>query len=220
MMKNGFAIAIAWPETTCKQAGAWYDRPMRWLGFNKNGYYKVGHAAVVLISDENPTAKYYDFGRYHAPKGFGRVRSEITDHELKINTPALIDQSTESILNLDEILSELFQNPSTHGTGVIYGSPIRINYEKALDKVNEMRSAEFIPYGPFIKNGSNCSRFVCSVIEKGLNTIRESIAYQLPLTLTPTPMWNLVATPNPKYCIGKVSKEKVPLIPENEAVVA
>ena len=40
-MLNGFAIAIAWPETLCKQASAWYDALLHHLSINKEGYYKV-----------------------------------------------------------------------------------------------------------------------------------------------------------------------------------
>ncbi len=46
---TGFAIALAWPQTYCKQPGAWYDPITLLLGINKNNYYKVGHAALVLI---------------------------------------------------------------------------------------------------------------------------------------------------------------------------
>lgn len=219
-MKNGFAIALAWPETVCKQAGAWYDAPMRWLGFNKKGYYKVGHAAILLIDDEDGIPHYFDFGRYHSPKGYGRVRSEITDHELKITARVRIDQSNQKITNLEEILNELFQNTSTHGSGTIYGSPIRIDHQKAFHKVQQMREQEFIPYGPFLRKGSNCSRFVCSIINSGLTSLNEKLAYLFPLTVTPTPMWNLTATPNPKYCVGKVVEEEVRTIPENEQPIA
>ena len=64
---NGFAIALAWPETQCKEAVAWYDGLMRMININKNGYYKVGHAAIVLVEDISGRCHYFDFGRYHAP---------------------------------------------------------------------------------------------------------------------------------------------------------
>ena len=47
--KEGFAIALAWPQTWCKQAGSWYEGITRFLGFNQNGYYQAGHAAIVLV---------------------------------------------------------------------------------------------------------------------------------------------------------------------------
>ena len=64
---TGFAIAIAWPETWCKQSGAWWDNFLNWLGISKNNYFKVGHAALVLIDDKTNKCHYFDFGRYHTP---------------------------------------------------------------------------------------------------------------------------------------------------------
>ena len=37
-MKSGIAIALAWPETYCKQAGGWYDGLLQTLGFNHPKY--------------------------------------------------------------------------------------------------------------------------------------------------------------------------------------
>jgi len=55
-MKTGFAIALAWPETNCKNAGSWYDELMELLGISKNHHYKVGHAALILISKDTNNA--------------------------------------------------------------------------------------------------------------------------------------------------------------------
>jgi hypothetical protein len=82
-MFSGFALALAWPETLCKQAGSWYDYHMHYLGINKKGYYKVGHSALVLVNQSSGNCQYFDFGRYHAPHGLGRVRSERTDNDLR-----------------------------------------------------------------------------------------------------------------------------------------
>jgi len=76
------AIILAWPETICKQTNAWYDGLMNKLKISKNGYYKVGHAAIVLVNSKKGEAHYFDFGRYHSPKGQGRVRDISTDYDL------------------------------------------------------------------------------------------------------------------------------------------
>ena len=195
-MKNthdGFAIALAWPETLCKQAGAWYDNLMDLVGINSKGYYKVGHAAIVLVDGKSGKCHYFDFGRYHAPHGHGRVRSAITDHDLKISTGARFSHEIGSIENLLDILNELQNNPSTHGAGTIYASAIRINSSNALQFALELNKRDYIPYGPFIKNGTNCSRFVNSVLQIGVSDIKSNILLKLPWMLTPTPMWNLQA---------------------------
>jgi hypothetical protein len=104
---NGFAIALAWPDTFCKQAGAWYDFYMEKMGISTNNHYKVGHAAVVLINGQNGKCHYFDFGRYHAPFGYGRVRDGISDPDLRIKTKAIIRKS-KTIENFNAILNELY----------------------------------------------------------------------------------------------------------------
>jgi len=193
-MHNGFAIALAWPKTLCKRAGAWYDYPLHYLKISKNGYYKVGHAAVVLIKEETKECLYFDFGRYHAPYGHGRVRSVKTDHDLFIKTKAFMAEDSKTILNLNEILKELHSNPSTHGIGVIYGAVTKINFDAALKFTESLQQKESIPYGPFIPNGTNCSRFVSRVIQAGNPSALTKLRLKFPLTISPTPMWNLVAT--------------------------
>ena len=194
-MHNGFGIALAWPDTKCKQAGAWYDGVMSFIGFNKNGYYKVGHAALLLIDDETKSCKYYDFGRYHSPHGHGRVRSLSTDFDLKIQTKAHYNNG--KLVNLRDILNELQSNKSTHGTGMIHSSILRLKVNKCKAYINTLQEKDWIPYGPFITKGINCSRFVCNALLKGEPSRKSKIALRFPLTLSPTPTWNLYATFNP-----------------------
>lgn len=192
-MRTGFAIVLAWPETLCKQAGAWYDYFMHHLGVSKDGYYKVGHSALVLVDQATGCCMYYDFGRYHTPHGLGRVRSERTDHDLRINTNAIFSADLNKIENLDAILEELFHNDSTHGSGTIYGSVVKVDFDKVLAHVTRLQDQEFIPYGPFLPKGTNCSRFVNSAILNGNPPLQVRILLTTPPTLTPTPIWNIRA---------------------------
>ncbi|MCA1746682.1 MAG: hypothetical protein LC655_03230, partial [Bacteroidales bacterium] len=86
----GFAIALAWPATFCKEPGAWYDPVNSWLGVSRNNYYRAGHAALVLVDRNRERCHYFDFGRYHAPLWRGRVRSGLTDHDLQMRTVPVI----------------------------------------------------------------------------------------------------------------------------------
>ena len=190
---NGFAIALAWPATNCKQAGAWYDALLSLLAINKSGYYQVGHSAIVLVSDSSEKCHYFDFGRYHAPHGFGRIRSALTDHDLKIKTLAKKTEDKTTIINVSSILKEIYANPSTHGDGPIYGSVTRINFQSALDYAISFQEKEFIPYGPFISKGTNCSRFVNKVMQKGWPKLVTRLLLKFPATISPTPMWNVKA---------------------------
>ncbi|WP_459469876.1 hypothetical protein [Aquirufa beregesia] len=188
---NGFAISLAWPETLCKKTGAWYDYLMHILGISKNNYYRVGHAAVILIHEKNGDCHYFDFGRYHAPNGHGRVRNKGTDFDLEIPIRAKIEDGT--IRNLREIFQYVEKNKSCHGTGNLIGSYCPIDFKKAYIKAISMQQKGAIEYGPFIWNGTNCSRFVRTVILFGKPSFRFWYRLFIPLTFTPTPAWNVVA---------------------------
>jgi len=188
---TGFSIALAWPETFCKQPGSWYDPLALKLGLNNNHYYRVGHAAVILIDTENPKCHYFDFGRYHAPFQYGRVRSEETDHELSMETRPQPSADKTTLLNLGAILSELQQNKACHGEGAIYASYSPVNFQSAYEKATQMQQTSPIPYGPFRIRGSNCSRFVNTVIRAGKPAWKFRFRLRYLVWFTPTPMNNV-----------------------------
>lgn len=184
---NGYAIALAWPETYCKQAGAWYDKLLSIIGVSKNFHYKVGHAAVILVDGINGNCHYFDFGRYHAPFGYGRVRNKETDHDLRIHSKAIINPSG-TIKNLNELLSEVYHNPSCHGNGPVHAASTKIRFDLAYNTALEMQKSNPWKYGPFIWMGTNCSRFVRTIIVSGKPTLKQIFRLRFPLTLSPTPL--------------------------------
>ncbi|MFP4119276.1 MAG: DUF6695 family protein [Candidatus Woesearchaeota archaeon] len=188
--RTGFAVALAWPQNYCKQAGAWYDKIMAWLGINKNGYYKVGHAALVLV-DEVGGCHYFDFGRYSAPFKHGRVRSAHTDHDLILNTKIRKDESGSRMLNFEELLFELQQMHACHGEGKLHASYCPIDFQKAYAKAKRMNEKPHIIYGPFVMHGTNCSRFVRQIIRAGRPPFKYWLRLELPATLTPSPVHNV-----------------------------
>ncbi|GAB4448614.1 MAG: hypothetical protein OHK0036_04310 [Bacteroidia bacterium] len=194
-MYTGIAIALAWPETLCKCPQSWYDIPMKKLGICKNDYYKVGHAAVVLINAHTGKCFYFDFGRYHTPNGYGRVRDEQTDHDLKIHTHALLNKNLE-ILNYHKIIEEIANNESCHGTGKIYASYIPINFEKSYIKAKLLQKQSPIKYGPFLWTATNCSRFVRTVILSGNPPSLNKIKIFFPPGISPFPINNVNALKN------------------------
>lgn len=201
-MKKGWAIAIAWPQTWCKRTGAWYDHLTDLIGIQKEGYYLVGHSAVVLIDADSGHCAYYDFGRYHAPPGFGRVRSAHTDHELAIDLRAIVSEDKTCVLNLEEILETVALNPSNHGTGDLFAAVCPVNFTRAMIKVAETQSKIFEPYGPFIRNGNNCSRFVSSVLLESALDKNTRWKLRLPLTLSPSPMSIVRSVSSQIHCVG------------------
>jgi hypothetical protein len=190
---TGFAIALAWPETYCKQPGSWYDSLALLAGINHNNYYKVGHAALVLVNTSERQIHYFDFGRYHTPYQYGRVRSANTDHELEIKTIPVISSDNKRIENYQDILVELQKNKACHGEGELHAAYCRINFEKAYEKAREMQDNSPMPYGPFQLRGSNCSRFVNSVIRAGQPDFKHWFKLNFNVPLTPTPMNNVLS---------------------------
>lgn len=190
---NGFAIAIAWPETYCKQPGAWYDPITLFLGINKNHYYKVGHAALVLIKSNDSKCNYFDFGRYHSPFQYGRVRSGEFDDDLAMKTVPVISEDGTVLLNYNEILTELQNNIACHGEGVLNAAYCSVNFEKSILKVKQMQQNSHLPYGPFQYGGSNCSRFVKTAIVSGQPNWKQRFLLNYFIPFTPTPMSNVKA---------------------------
>lgn len=189
--RNGFAIILAWPQTFCKQAGGWYDPFLMWLGISKNHYYHTGHAAVVLVNGFNGCSHYFDFGRYHSPFGYGRVRSDATDPELKMIINAEILNG--NINNLGSILMELSNRKACHGEGNLYASVLPIDFGEAINKAKALQNQSPITYGPFVWKGTNCSRFVNDVLKAGNPSFLTWLKLMFPWTLIPTPMGNVKA---------------------------
>ena len=185
-MQTSIAIALAWPETYCKQAGAWYDKPANWLGIAENNYYQVGHSAIILIEPDTKECLYFDFGRYHTPFGRGRVRDKYTDHELKIKTKAKLDGS--KLLNLDEILTEIQNKEECHGEGKVHAGTAIIDFQNAYDKAKEFQDRGTLVYGPFTPIGTNCSRFVRSVLYNSVLSKQLRLRLRITRTLSPTPL--------------------------------
>jgi hypothetical protein len=186
-MQTSIAIALAWPETYCKQAGSWYDKPANWLGISKNNYYKVGHSAIMLIEPETRECLYFDFGRYHAPFGRGRVRDIYTDHELSIKTNANLDENLE-LLNLKDILNEIQLKPECHGDGKVFAGTAKIHFEKAYKRAKHLQEKGSIIYGPFTPFGTNCSRFTRSILCNSVRSGRLKLKLTFIRTLSPTPL--------------------------------
>ena len=188
---SGLAIALAWPETFCKQPGSWYDGLISRLGPNRYNYYRAGHAAVVLVDIENKENHYFDFGRYHAPFQHGRARSGETDHDLKMRTIPEISADGKTLLNYDEILEELQFNAACHGEGKLYASYAHVNFQRSYNAAIKIQHQSPVPYGPFVINGSNCSRFVNTVIRAGKPALRHRLRLKYFVPFTPTPMNNV-----------------------------
>lgn len=191
--KNGFAIALAWPEYIGKQTGSWYDPLMRWLGFNKNFHYQVGHAAVILVYKNSGNCYYFDCGRFHAPYQYGRIRDVSTDSDLAIQTKALFKK--DKISNLEEILTEVQMNKSFLGQGALHASYTAVDFNPIQLKAKEFQDKDVVPFGPFVLNGTNCCRFVRATILAGIPASRQKFAlnYLWPFKPMPITIFNILS---------------------------
>ena len=198
-MKNDFIITLAWPEGLVTASGAWYDKIA-----SKNGIYRVGLSALALVDSGTCKIYYFDFGRYHTPDGFGRIRDAETDPDAGIKQKAKING--EKINNIEEILVAISNNKSYHGEGTLYSSVISgVNCITALDYAKKWQEKGVIPYGPFIRNGTNCSRFVATISRKAEPSFFKKLRLKFPFCISPSPKRN-VSIANTNYYIVKEHK--------------
>jgi hypothetical protein len=165
-VKNtGKIIVLAFPDTFVTHSNELICRFLPLIGLGTRAYIKAGHAALVLVDNETGNMQYFDFGRYVTPDGFGRVRGAVTDAELEIPFRASFANDA-SLSNLGEILVWLDAHPQkTHGKGRLLASVCDfIEYEKALNYVQNLMERGSIRYGAFEKSSSNCARFVTDTI--------------------------------------------------------
>jgi len=200
-MQKDFIIVLAWPEGMVAAAGAWYDKLL-----SNNGQYRVGHSALILVNTATSELNYFDFGRYHSPFGFGRVRDLETDPDISLKSKPIIKGN--SIENVKEILFEISNLKSTHGHGSVYASVLKnIDFKKAYKKAKEIQKMGLISYGPVVLSGTNCSRFVATIMlaSKPLWLTRMRLKY--PFCLSPSPKRN-ISIANSSYHVVSMKNYK------------
>ena len=184
-MQKDFIIVLAWPEGMVSAAGSWYD-----FFFARKGKYRVGHSALAIVNSITCKLHYFDFGRYHVPNGYGRVRDVETDRDVQILTPAKIENNR--IINLEEILFEIKQKESFHGEGTLYASVLNdVSFAKAYKYAKQEQQKGLIKYGPFVYNGTNCSRFVASVMRSSSQAYIKNARLKFPISVSPSPKRNV-----------------------------
>ena len=205
-MQKDHIIMLAWPEGYVRAAGAWYDKV-----FSINGKYRVGHSAAVLINSKEGKAYYFDFGRYHTPQGYGRVRDEETDPDLVL--PG-VNIKSDKIVNLNDILVFLSKLKSTHGEGRLYASVLsEVAFFDAYNYAKKLQNKGMVKYGPFVYGGTNCSRFTASLAISSLPPFFKKIRLRFPFCISPSPKRNVSILNNTYYVIDK---EKVKIISKSK----
>lgn len=211
MNKNtGFIVIIAFPEVVVRTANGELIHKI-WPLFGAGGQQKImaGHAAMLLVSKETNKINYFDFGRYITSDTFGRVRSEETDNEVYIPIDAV--HNSNEILNLDEILLFLDKNPEkTHGEGkMIVGVNSEIEYDKALEYITSLQDKGEVRYGAFLKEGSNCARFVTDTLLASTTNKKIVRKLKLTYTLTPSPISNVLKGSSEELVKFEIKNQKI-----------
>lgn len=189
MSFNSFIISLAWPDALTRSANGPYDQLLKVFNIYKGGFYKTGHAALLLVNGTTGKVEYFDFGRYITPFKQGRIRSSLTDPEIGLPPTAII--KNESIINLDKLILWVGNNKETHGQGQLFcGAQSMISYNLAKDYINSIQNHQSSPYGPFQIGGTNCSRFVAQTISKSIK--KGGKKFLFPIYGTPSPLGNVL----------------------------
>lgn len=192
MKSNAVIIALAYPDTFVRVSEEFVCKIFPIFGVGTKEYLKAGHAALVLVKKDSGEAFYFDFGRYVTPFGKGRVRGFETDRELKIPVTGRFD-AFEKLSNVEDFLLFLEAHPEkTHGKGKLIASVSDgIHFETALHFIKEIQGLGSIPYGGFIKAGSNCSRFVTDSILTSTTVPKVKSGLKRIKMFTPSPLGNV-----------------------------
>ena len=190
---DGIIVILSYPDTVVRPAYTEFSSKI-WpkIGIGSKDAVKAGHAALLLIKKNESKINYFDFGRYITTFGYGRVRSSKTDPELEISLEAKFNEN--KISNIEEILLWLEKHPEkTHGEGRLVASTnYNIDYSKAIKFINNLLNKKEIPYGAFIKNGTNCARFVTDTIINSCSLKSIIIKLKASYLLTPSPIGNVI----------------------------
>ena len=165
---NDLAIPIAWPDLTARGDELWMA-VLKKLGIVKNLNFKVGHAAIVLIERKTGNLRYFDFGRYITPRGFGRARSSQFDPRLALTTMAEFSDAGE-LLNFEEILQELKAKESaTHGGGRMLCTICSdVSFQHGVEFAERLVDKGPVLYGALAPNNNSCSRYVAQILANSL----------------------------------------------------
>ena len=197
-MQNDFILVLAWPEGMVAGTGYWYDKIA-----SNNGKYRVGHSAIILIESKTKSAHYFDFGRYHTPKGYGRVRDKETDLDLTLKEVKI---KNHKILNIEEILQNVFKIKSTFGKGRLYASIVEnIDFQSAYKYAKKLQNKGMLKYGPFVLSGTNCSRFSASVLINANPSLIKKLRLYFPFCISPSPKRNVSIANNNYYVVDNQS---------------
>src|SRR5690606_7123610 len=188
---NDIALILTWPDATIRGDEKWMMF-FKKIGIVKNLNFKVGHTGIVLIKRETGEMLFYDFGRYIAPRGYGRARSKFSDPRLEIKLNAKFENN--KIANLEEIVQQFETlKPAMYGEGILYFSLAHdINFELAKAYGDDCVHQGTYPYGAVARNNNNCSRFITRMLIRASKRYSWRHSINFPETIKASPISNVV----------------------------
>ncbi len=192
-------IVMAYPQEVVRTTEAFYSKLLPIVGIGKQGFIKAGHACMIIIKNGSDTFEYYDFGRYISSEGYARARGANTDPETTVDVKAIWEDG--EISNLPELLTWLYEHPEkTRGYGDLYASVCTsVNYESVKKYIDLIQGEGMIEYGPFAKNGTNCSRFVTDAMTNGITDKKIQKRVKKTYNITPSVLANVGAANSYDY---------------------
>ncbi|MCL7988279.1 hypothetical protein M8998_10050 [Sphingobacterium sp. lm-10] len=192
---SDLAIILTWPDATIRGDEKWMMF-FKKIGFVKNLNFKVGHTGIVLVEKATGNMRFYDFGRYISPRGYGRARSQDSDPRLIIGLKAHVKDG--QITNLEEIVRYFETLKSAmYGEGQLYFSVAEnVNFILAKHFGDSWVERGTYPYGAVARHNNNCSRFITRMLMKASKKYHYWHGINLPETFKASPISNVVNVVN------------------------
>lgn len=190
---NAVVVVVGFPEEIVAATPDFYSEIMPLFGFGRDKRVRAGHIGLVIAKEGSPEFQYFDVGRYLSPVGYSRLRGANTDPELTIEIDAQWDG--KQLKNVPELLLWLEKHPEvTCGEGTLYASVSQcIDYNRTMQFINHLQSMEIFSYGPFVNEGSNCTRFVADALHHGVCDEKVLKQVKALYSLTPSCLGNIEA---------------------------
>jgi hypothetical protein len=93
---------------------------------------------------------------------------------------------------------------ATYGEGKLYAAlGGGINFNNAYSLAKKMQNKDMILYGPFVRNGTNCSRFVATILQASNPSFIKRLRLKYPFCVSPSPKRNVSITNNQYFVVEK-----------------
>src|SRR5690606_664339 len=163
MQYKDFAIILTWPDATIRGDEQWMMF-FKKIGLVKNLNFKVGHTGIIIVKHDTGDMYFYDFGRYIAPRGYGRARSKFSDPllEIKVKTK-VIGNELDYLQEIYEHL-ELLKSAMYVEVKLLFLIVTNINFHTSNKNDDEWVLLGTYPYVDEARNNNTCSRFITHML--------------------------------------------------------